>query len=270
VELPEYRKLTVSYKGTWSGPYSSSISKAPIPRHLIEEFAGDRWLSYEMRKSIVAVDDLLSRNNHKGSLQIDASDLILLLQGNVYPDLACNSVNGYISATELREIQYAVRCRILELTLELEKTVPAAADVTLGKSRAAEVEAAEAVTQVFNQTIHGHFTNVTSTGANARVSLTVTQGDAKAMIGELVRAGIPQDAAREFAEIVASERPESAESPFGERARDWLARNIGKAADGTWKAGKRRERDEAVSADGGVGRLPQHPTASAVPAPSGV
>ena len=142
VEVPDYRKLSVSYTGTWSGPFSSGINNAPIPLYLIEKFAGTSWTEYEMRQSIAAVDDVLCRDNDKsGVLQIDASNLILLLQGKVYEDYACNSVTGRISTTAIREIQYAVRNRILELTIELEKAVPAAAEVTLGKPRAAEAGA---------------------------------------------------------------------------------------------------------------------------------
>lgn len=238
VEVPDYRKLAVSYTGNWSGPFGSGIRDAPIPQHLIEKFASKKWTEIEMRQSIATVDDLLRRNNgESGTLQIDASNLILLLQGKVYEDYACNSVTGRISTAALREIQYAVRNRILELTIELEKAVPAATEVTLGKPRAAEAGAAEAVTQIFNQTIHGHYTSITGTGAGAQITLTIAQGDANAMIGELVKAGIPQEAAEEFAEIVASEEPENPDRPFGARARDWLTRNIGKAADGTWKVG---------------------------------
>lgn len=238
VEVPDYRKLRVSYIGNWSGPYSSGITNAPIPLHLIEKFAGKKWSEYEFRQSIAAVDDVLCHDNGKsGVLQIDASNLILLLQGKVYEDYACNSVTGRISTTAIREIQYAVRSRILELTIELEKAVPAAAEVTLGTPQAAEAGAAEAVTQIFNQTIHGPYTTVTSTGASAQITLTIARGDANAVIGELVKAGIPQDAAEEFAGIVADEEPESPDRPFGAHAREWLARNIGKAADGTWKVG---------------------------------
>ncbi|MHA1559099.1 MAG: hypothetical protein ACTSWI_00270, partial [Alphaproteobacteria bacterium] len=51
------------------------------------------------------------------------------------------------------------------------------------------------------------------------------------------QAGLPREAAAEFAEAVADEEPESSERPFGAKAREWLKRNIGKAVDGTWKIG---------------------------------
>ncbi|MFQ5903670.1 MAG: hypothetical protein ACE5JO_08265 [Candidatus Binatia bacterium] len=233
VEVPEYRKLSVIYHGTWFGPFGSGIRNAPIPPYLIEKFAGKKWTEHEMRQSIAAVDELAGGEG--GTLQIDASNLILLLQGKVYANYACNSITGEVPKTAMREIQSAVRNRILELTIELEKAVPAAVDVTLAKPVGAEAGAAEAVTQIFNQTIHGHYTAVTNTGAGAQITLSIARGDGNAMISELVKAGIPHEEAEEFVEILASEEPQSRERPFGERARKWLTRNIAKAADGTWK-----------------------------------
>jgi hypothetical protein len=43
--------------------------------------------------------------------------------------------------------------------------------------------------------------------------------------------------ASELAKIVASEPGGNREEPFGTKAKRWIAKNIGKAADGTWKAG---------------------------------
>lgn len=238
IEVPEYRKIPVSHSGNWAGPFGSGIQNAPIPPALIAEHAGERWLTKEMRESAAAVDGLLSYNKDQNeTLRVDASNLTLLLQGHVYPEWNCIAAWGRVSKTSLREIQNAVRNRILEMIIELEKEVPAAAEVSLGPPQPDAASASDAVTQIYHQTIYGPFTNVTSTGANANLNLTIAQGDTEAMIGELVKAGIPQDAATEFAEIVAGEEPGSAEAPFGERTRAWLARNIGKAADGTWKIG---------------------------------
>lgn len=49
--------------------------------------------------------------------------------------------------------------------------------------------------------------------------------------------GIPRSDASEMAEIVACEEPSSTEEPFGAKAKEWLVKNIRKAADGTWKIG---------------------------------
>ena len=153
VDVPEYRQLDVTYHGTWSGPFGSGVKNAPIPPHLVEKLAGKQWTKIDMRQSIAAVDVLASGEG--GMLSIDASNLMLAFQGKVYPHLSCISVEGEIPKTTMREIQNAVRNRVLELTMELEKALPAAVDVKLGEPVGAETSSADTVTQVFYQTIHG-------------------------------------------------------------------------------------------------------------------
>ncbi|WP_133612482.1 AbiTii domain-containing protein [Dongia mobilis] len=120
--VPDYRKLGISYYGTFSGPFGSGISNAPIPPYLIEKIAGKAWAASEMRESIAAVDDLVRGDDDV--IEIDASNLMLLLQGKVYRNYSCNSVTGRISKTAMCEIQNAVRNRVLELTIELERAAP--------------------------------------------------------------------------------------------------------------------------------------------------
>lgn len=241
VEVPEYRKLGVSYLGDFSGPFGSGIKNAPIPPFLIEKHAGAGWVNYEMRQSIAAIDDLISSANiddNAGSLRVDASNLILLLQGKVYEDYACNSVRGSISTAALAEIQHAVRSRILELTIEIDKKIPSAGEISLGPiSNYVPNSDAQTVTNITNQVIHGNITTVSSLGANAKISVQVAAGDKEAFQAALEHAGLPSEDAVELTKIVASEEAESEMQPWGKKARAWLASNIGKAADGTWKVG---------------------------------
>ncbi|WP_456632239.1 AbiTii domain-containing protein [Bradyrhizobium sp. URHC0002] len=107
--------------GSWSGPFGSGINNAPIPSYLIEKHASKHWTQYKVRESIASVQEMAASGK---TLGINASDLILLLQGKVYEDLACNSITAEMSPVAPREIVQAVRARILELTIELEKRVP--------------------------------------------------------------------------------------------------------------------------------------------------
>lgn len=241
VDVPEYRKLGVSYTGTFSGPFGSGIKNAPIPPYLVEKHAGESWTNYELRQSIAAIDDLISTANQGdggGSLRIEAANLILLLQCHIYKDYACNSVHGTISSASLTEIQHVVRTRILELTIELEKSIPAAAEISLGPvATALPATDSQTVTQITNQVIHGNMTQVSSTGENAKIMVQVAERDQAGFISALEAAGINTSDATELAEIVASEEAESKDQPWGSKARGWLAQNLGKAADGTWKVG---------------------------------
>jgi hypothetical protein len=170
-EVPDYRKLSVTYKATFSGAFGSGMQNAPIPSILIKEYCGEHWINYEMRQSVAAIDSLLS-GDEGGTLTLDASNLILLLQGKIYEDMACNSVTGTLSKASLVELQYAVRSKILELTIELEKRIPAAIEVTIGAVEHLSANDTKTVTQLTQQIFHGNVTNINSSGdANSRVNL---------------------------------------------------------------------------------------------------
>jgi len=235
--LPDYRIMPVSYTATFSGPFGSGIKNAPIAPYLIEKLAGKKWNRHEMRQSIAAVDDLLASSKDGGSLHINAANLILLLQGKVYEDYACNAVTGAVSRAALAEIRHAVRSRVLELTIEFEKAVPEATTIVIGKTDSRSLASSAVATQISQQVIYGNVTSISATGAGAQVNVSIGKGDAQQLIEYLKQAGIAEPDAKQLAEIVASEGPESKQEPLGTKAKKWLVENLKKAANGTWKVG---------------------------------
>lgn len=236
-ELPDYRFIPVSYTANFSGPFGSGIKNAPISPYLVKKFAGEHWVRYEMRESIAAVDDLLANDKNGGRLGIDAADLILLLQGKVYEDYACNSVTGSIARSSLASIRHAVRSRVLELTLELEKSVPDAAAVATGPAVLPSGPSAAAATQIAQQIIYGNFTSIAATGNGATIQVAVAPHDARSLAQFLTGSGMAEEDAQELARLAESEKPDSNEEPMGPQVRNWLVENLKKAASGTWKMG---------------------------------
>ena len=236
-ELPGYRTIQVSYTATFHGPFGSGIQNAPIANYLVEKFAGKQWVRYSLRESIAAVDDMLSSSNKGGELGIDASNLILLLQGKVYPDYVCNSVTGRISRSAIASMRYAVQSRVLELTIELEKSVPDASLVTLEAPSAVTNKHAAATTQIAQQIIYGNFTAISATGDSARIEVNVVARDQESLVQYLARSGLIEGDARELAALAASETPDSKSEPMGPKVRGWLVENFKKAASGTSKMG---------------------------------
>ncbi|MEW5948524.1 MAG: hypothetical protein AB1711_03840 [Thermodesulfobacteriota bacterium] len=235
-EVPSYRVVGVTYRGTFSGPFGSGINNAQIPPYLIEKYAGESWTKYEVRESIAAVDEMVKKSSDGGSFGIDASNLILLLQGKVYEDYACNDVSGSISPTAFYEIQQTVRSRILELTLELEKSVPGAIHVAFGEAGANKKET-EQVQQISQQIIYGNVSTAVAGGAGANIAVGINERDTTSFIEHLVAKGIPEADASELAEIMKAEEPTSADEPFGAKAKTWITTNLKKAAEGTWNVG---------------------------------
>jgi len=236
-DIPDYRILSVSYTANFSGPFGSGIQNAPISPYLIEKFAGKQWVRYEMRDSIAAVDDLLTTSTKGGSLCINAANLILLLQGKVYPDYACNSVTGTISRSALAAIRHSVRSRVLELTIELEKSIPEASAASLGPSNSSAPQSSAAATQIAQQIIYGNYTSVSAVGDGARIAVAIAERNSKDLAMFLAEAGLTDDDARELAQLASTEEPESKAEPMGPKARGWLVDNMKKAANGTWKVG---------------------------------
>jgi len=235
-EVPSYRVVSVSYKGTFSGPFGSGINNAPIPTYLVEKHAGEHWTKKEVRESIAGVEELLRMSADKGALGIDASNLILLLQGKVYEDYSCIDISSSISRTAIAEIQQAVRARILELTLELEKAIPAAAHISFGAPPTAETNP-EKVQHISQQIIYGNVTTAVAGSSDTQISVEIGLRDNESFIEYLTEAGIANEDAKELAEIVQSEVPSSPEEPFGENAKKWISSNLKKAAEGTWNVG---------------------------------
>ncbi|MGZ8139775.1 AbiTii domain-containing protein [Bordetella bronchiseptica] len=236
-ELPNYRYIPVSYTASFSGPFGSGISNAPISPYLIRKFAGEHWVRHEMRESVAAVDALLATAESGGSLGVNAADLILLLQGKVYADYACNSVTGSIARSSLASIRHAVRSRVLELTLELEKSVPDAAAITLGPSSLPSAPSSAAATQIAQQIIYGNFTSIAATGEGATIQVAVVPHDAKSLEQFLEGSGMAVEDAQELARLAASEKPDSSAEPMGPKVQKWFVENLQKAASGTWKMG---------------------------------
>lgn len=236
--LPDYRKISVTYTGSFSGPFGSGINNAPIPPYLVEKFAGEQWTSYELRQSIAEIDELIdSSSKGGGSLQISAANLILLLQGKVYEDYACNDIHGSISRGSLAALQHAVKSRVLELTIELEKSIPAASDIAFGEQQSTDIDTSAEVTQITHQVIYGNVTSITSSGEGAQFLIAIDKGDDEAFKEYLINAGLDQAGALELAKIVASEESGDRNEPLGEKAKEWLVENLKKATDGTWKIG---------------------------------
>ncbi|EPH2854429.1 hypothetical protein P5G64_26440 [Serratia nevei] len=170
--LPDYRIVGVTYKGTFSGPFGSGIKNAPIPPILIKTFANDSWNNYSVRESIAAVDELVKVSTKGGSLGINASNLILLLQGKIYKGYACNDISGDISVVSLSEISQAVRNRVLELTIEFEKSIPSAAHITFG-TQGMDKDNASKAQQITQQIIYGNVGNAISGGSESTINVNI-------------------------------------------------------------------------------------------------
>lgn len=145
---------------------------------------------------------------------INASNSILLLQGNIYKSYACNDISGNISVVSLSEIAQAVRNRVLELTIEFEKSIPAAAHINFGTQGMDKDNASKAqqiTQQITQQIIYGNVGNAISGGSESTINVNIQSHDKESVANHLKNSGISVEDARDFLLIVASETPSSSE-----------------------------------------------------------
>jgi len=232
MEVPDYRHVPVTYTGNFAN-IAWQATNQPIPPALIQKHAGKGWTTQKVRESVSAIDGLLSRTKDGQPIGIDASNLVMILQGKIYEDMACSSISGNISSTAFQEILNRVRNRALELTMRIAKEVPDAAKVTIGKPIASE-DAQHRIDQVVHLTVHGPNTMVTNTGAQANINVKVEVGDQGSVVDQLTKAGIPKEAAEEFALILADDGVGSSEKPLGEKAKAWVGDMMPKIMSGAW------------------------------------
>ena len=235
IEVPAYRKVGISYRGSFSGGFGQQINNAQIPSHIVRKHCGPQWVTHELRSSVSGIEHLIENSGGDNLVLGNSSDLILLLQGNVYPDYACNEVNGIISTSQLVEALYAVRGYILELTIKIADEVPESTEITIetmGKKMSDED--AKQIANITNQTIYGSYTSVSGVGDNASININNTSGSLGELVETLSSNGILKQDAEEIARIIASEGDEKKPKGLGKRAQKWLLENLQKAVDGTW------------------------------------
>jgi hypothetical protein len=235
--VPDYRKVRVHYTGTFSD-IVKQYPNAPIPDYIVQKEAGSEWLSNDVRTSISGIDALMASDTGDGQFEMTGTaNLAALLQYKVFEGMGCISVRGITPKVSIGEIQNKVRNRIMELTIQLEKEVPAAAEIVLAVPTPQPKTMGAKVTNVFNQTIQGNVHGSVSAGDNANIQVNVGQHNVSDLIRALSDSGIAAEDAAKLAAIMEAEDGGTKDQPFGPRALEWVGCNAGKALTGAWKIG---------------------------------
>lgn len=233
-ELPDYRILPVHYSGSFAGPFGSGVNNAQIPSYLIQHFAGEDWLTSKTRSSVAEIENLLGSASKSGTFQMsNSANLILLLNGKVFPEYSCMEVQGHVGKSQMSAILNSVRSKVLDLVIKIENELPQAADIGVGKpEKAVSKSDSDKISNISNSVIY----SIHNTGASASIQLNVGVGKIDDFEKALVDAGIAQADAKELASIIKSEEPTGPTEPLGEKAQNWLIKNLSKAVSGVWKA----------------------------------
>ncbi|WP_370321848.1 hypothetical protein [Oricola sp.] len=229
VPVPLYRVGTVTFTGTFAN-VAQQLNNVTIPSYLIEQNASEKWTKIEIRDGVAVIDEQLTNREKGAHFGVDTSNLKLLLQNKIYKGMAIIDIQSRIDDGVFSRIQNTVRSKVLDLTLKLEKEVPAATEIAIGpKSTEITPQDTENIRNITQNIIYGHITQVNNSGSG-NISLNVIKGDADSLINALVQKGINPDDAKELAEIAAHDNDVSDQAKW----QVWLKNKIKSGAVETW------------------------------------
>lgn len=123
-DVPSYRVYPLAVRGQFAGP--GGVKILPIPSIYLPDRAKRLYERYACRQSIATIEKTVKENGIRQKLTVGASDLAILLGdvGEVYEGRNCIHAWAEFPSGNLVEIVNAVRDRILDFTLALQKEVP--------------------------------------------------------------------------------------------------------------------------------------------------
>ena len=235
-QLPEYRILSVTSKGHFSGGFGSGIRNADIPMSSIQEdYREPLSHSYAMQP-IASLQSLV--NSADGSYLQDpwAPDVVAIVGKYIYRDMNCLQAWKVIPHAAIVGIIDTVRNRVLSFVLEIEEEAPDAGEAPLNTNPIPQ----ERVSQVFNTFISGNVSNMSagSSGVIQSDKFVVVQYDTESLLSYLSGKGVSDldlDALRTA--ISEDARDEKEGATIGSNVMGWMGKMFTKSAEGTLKIG---------------------------------
>jgi hypothetical protein len=231
VPVPDYRVWSLEVKGHFAGPLGSGLQNAHIPLACIPEKARKHYENYECRQSIASIEEILGRANG-GTLRVSTADLMVTLGNKVYRGYNCIEAWAEFGTSHLFELINSVRNRILDFALAVWKEAPNAGELENGSSATLE---SSRVTQIFNTTIYGGSANIVGTANASLITINIETKDFLSLERVLIESGIIKDDIEVLRLAIHSEPALTTKDKFGPRVSAWIAKMMGKAAEGSWK-----------------------------------
>ncbi len=169
-ELPPYRQGgEVPVLGDFGGPFGSGQRNRPLPSWAIKDKDMRKALfEWHFTQGVAAYEDMLTRDQIAFEIPWP-SNVVAMYQHEFLDGLVLATARRVISAPEIRQVLDAIRTRLLDLALEIERENPDAGEAPVGQPAIPE----ERVSQVFNTTIYGGTNNVVTAGRDARQRIDV-------------------------------------------------------------------------------------------------
>ncbi|MGO8067499.1 hypothetical protein AB9E28_18530 [Rhizobium leguminosarum] len=233
-EVPDYRRLSMNFKGNFVASFGRQITNAPIPQHIVGKVSKRPNIEiYQFRGAISTLDDRRGMSE-SGALRVNYDNMAMFLHDKVFEDYQCLQFWGEISAMAALAIPDIVKTRVLDFTLKLAKTYPTAGDVAGMTTTDRGMK--ENLSQIFNTTINGQ-ANLVGVAEKSTISIVNGAGSVAELRNALSEAKIEPGDLDEIERAIAEEKQIVAPGKFGPKVTAWIGKMAGKAASGAWGVG---------------------------------
>lgn len=188
--LPDYRIVEVYSKGHFSGPFGSGIKNADIPLSCIPKKYRENLRKCYFIEPIGYYINSLKNSKGNNFEEQWSPDLVAYIGESIYQNMNCMSAWKLIPNSSIFSLIEAIKNRILNFVLEIEKEAPDAGEDSPKNQKISP----ERVNQVFNTTIYGNVGNISEASQNVSqtVTINVSKNDLNSLKAYLSSAGIPK------------------------------------------------------------------------------
>ncbi len=188
--LPDYRIVQVYSQGNFSGPFGSGLNNADIPFLSIPEKYRENLRKCYFIEPIGCYLNLLRTAKGNNLKEQWPPDLVAYTGRDIYQGMNCMSAWKLIPNSSMFGLVEAVRNRILNFVLEIEKEAPDAGEDSPKNQKISP----ERVNQVFNTTIYGNVGNISeaSQNINQTTTINVLKNDLNSLKAYLSSVRIPK------------------------------------------------------------------------------
>lgn len=161
-KLPEYRLLSVTSKGHFSGAFGSGMENADIPIFCLPEETRERMSHAYIMEPVASIEALVSKSEGGSAQEPWDPDFVAVFGRKIYRDMNCMQAWKVIPVTALIAALDEIRNRILNFVLEIESEDPTAGEASLNSAPVTP----EKLHHIFNTYISGSVQNV-ATGSHS-------------------------------------------------------------------------------------------------------
>ncbi len=233
VSVPDYRIWRLSLRGHFVGGFGAQYRNAAVPLICLPKDTRLKYEHHETKQSIPNLENLL-KNPEAHSLRINTGDLNAVLGNKVFRGYHCMEVWAEVQMSEILEIINAVRNRILDFSLAVQKEFPMAGETALPGAKAFDESK---VTQIFQTIVNHGNANIAGKMNMSTTAINVTTNNLQSLKEVLLANGVAESDLAGLVEALNSEQKIASHMGYGPQVSSWIAKMTQKAANGTWEIG---------------------------------